>query len=249
MQDPKTLKTPQLIGLGICIGVSTIVASLILSTGFVKVIKFAQQTVNVTGSAQKNIRSNFIIWRSSVTRREPDRTVAYKLINQDARGVQDYLTREGLKPEEIKLLQLSTTPIYTKGPNGYDTNTVESYQITQSFEVASNDVDKIDALSKKSTELITQGLSFESYAPEYHYTKLDELKIEMLTLATQNAKLRADTITKASGNKLGFLRSAKMGVFQITPVTSTEVSDYGYNDTSALDKKVTAVVSASFGIE
>jgi hypothetical protein len=54
---------------------------------------------------------------------------------------------------------------------------------------------------------------------------------------------------KASENKIGFLRSAKMGVFQITPITSTDVSDYGYNDTSSLDKKVMAVVSASFAIE
>ncbi|MFA5160529.1 MAG: SIMPL domain-containing protein, partial [Candidatus Omnitrophota bacterium] len=43
--------------------------------------------------------------------------------------------------------------------------------------------------------------------------------------------------------------SAKMGVFQITPVNSTEISDWGMNDTTSLDKKVTAVVNASFSIE
>ncbi len=60
----------------------------------------------------------------------------------------------------------------------------------------------------------------------------------MLAKATANAKLRAENMIKASENKIGFLRSAKMGVFQITPITSTDVSDYGYNDTSSLDKKV-----------
>jgi len=40
-----------------------------------------------------------------------------------------------------------------------------------------------------------------------------------------------------------------MGVFQITPVNSNEVADSGVNDTSSWEKKVTAVVSATFGIE
>jgi len=53
---------------------------------------------------------------------------------------------------------------------------------------------------------------------------LDELKVEMLAKATENAKLRAENMVKATGNRIGFMRSAKMGVFQITPVNSTEIS-------------------------
>ena len=88
-----------------------------------------------------------------------------------------------------------------------------------------------------------------SGAPEYFYTKLDELKLEMLAKATQNAKLRAENMVKATGNKIGSIRSARMGVFQITPVTSTEISDWGVNDTTSLEKKVMAVVTVSFAIE
>ena len=71
----------------------------------------------------------------------------------------------------------------------------------------------------------------------------------MLARATENAKQRAENMAKATGNKIGVIRSARMGVLQITPGTSTDVSDMGINDTSSLDKKVTAVVTASFAIE
>lgn len=71
----------------------------------------------------------------------------------------------------------------------------------------------------------------------------------MLAKATENAKQRAENMARATGNKIGFMRSAKMGVFQITPVTSTDVSDWGTNDTSSLDKKVMSVVTVSFAIE
>jgi len=116
-------------------------------------------------------------------------------------------------------------------------------------EIKSNDVARIDDVSRQSTELIERGVEFESDAPEYFYTKLDELKIEMLAMATENAKQRAESMIKATDNRIGSIRSARMGVFQITPITSTEVSDWGYNDTSSFDKKVMAVVGVSFAIE
>jgi hypothetical protein len=71
----------------------------------------------------------------------------------------------------------------------------------------------------------------------------------MLGKATENAKQRATSMAQSTGNKIGLMRSAKMGVFQITSPTSTDVSDSGQNDTWSLDKKVMAVVSVSFAIE
>ena len=71
----------------------------------------------------------------------------------------------------------------------------------------------------------------------------------MLSKATEDAKSRAISMAQSTGNKIGVIRSAKMGVFQITPATSTDVSWYGENDTSSLEKKVMAVVTASFSIE
>ena len=70
----------------------------------------------------------------------------------------------------------------------------------------------------------------------------------MLGRATENAKQRATSMASSTGNRIGTIRSAKMGVFQITPPTSTDVSDYGENDTSSLEKKVMAVVSVTFAI-
>ena len=122
-------------------------------------------------------------------------------------------------------------------------------RLTQLVEVRSEDVSRITQVSREVTELIDQGVQLNSGTPEYLYRKLDELKLEMLAKATENAKQRAENMAKATGNKIGAIRAARMGVFQITPSTSTDVSDMGINDTSSLDKKVTAVVTASFAIQ
>ena len=249
MESGNFLKNSQIIILGICIAVATIVSSVILSGGFLKVMKFTREQISVTGSATKNIKSDYIVWKGEFTRRDIDLKAAYKLLEEDLNKVKAYLVAKGVDDKEVIISQVATETVYKKNEKGNDTNDIQGYCLSQNVEVRSNDVDKIAKVSRESTELIDQGIQFTSPAPEYFYTKLDELKIEMLAKATENAKQRAESMVKATGNKIGFMRQAKMGVFQITPITSTDVSDYGENDTTSLDKKVMAVVTVSFAIE
>jgi len=212
-------------------------------------MKFTREQISVTGSATKEIKSDYIVWRGEFARREADLKTAYKLLREDLNKVTAYLTSKGVGESEIIIAQVVTETVYAKNERGNDTNNIQGYRLTQGIEIRSGDVGKIATVSRESTELIDQGIEFISFAPEYFYTKLDELKVEMLAKATENAKQRAESMVKATGNKIGMMRSAKMGVFQITPVTSTDVSDWGMNDTASFDKKVMAVVTVSFSIE
>ena len=54
---------------------------------------------------------------------------------------------------------------------------------------------------------------------------------------------------KGTNGKIGVMTNAKMGVFQIVPIDSTEVNDYGINDTSSIEKRVVATVSATFTVK
>lgn len=249
MEGGKFLRNSQIIILGICIAVATIASSIILSQGFLKITKFVREQITVTGSAEKRIKSDYIVWRCGFSRRDATLPLAYKVLKDDLGKVKTYLINKGANPKEMIISQVSTETIYKKNEKGNATNEIQWYRLSQNIEIRSNEVDKIDQISREATELINQGIELESSAPEYFYTKLDELKIEMLAKATENAKQRAENMVRSTGNKIGFMRSAKMGVFQITPISSTEVSDWGVNDTSSLEKKVTAVVTVSFAID
>ena len=249
MEGSKIFRDSQVIVLGICIAVATIVASLILSGGFLKVMKFWQHTITVKGSAQEIIKSDYIVWDCDFTRRGTSLQKAYKELKEDLDNVLVYMASKQVNKKDMYINQITTTRIYQKDKDDKDTNIIDSYELNQSIEIRSNDIDKIDALSHQSTELIDQGMNFESSTPQYFYNKIDALKVGLLAKATENAKLRAESIVSSVGNKIGSLQSAKMGVFQITPVTSTQVSNYGEDDTSSLQKKVMVVVNASFSIE
>jgi len=249
MESGKILSNSQIIIFGICIATATVISSLILSKGFLRVMKFKEQVISVTGSVQKEIKSDYIVWRGTFSIREASLPTAYKKLSEALGRVKGYLISKGINEKEIVTSQITTEIIYKKNEKGNDTNDIQWYRLSQGVEVHSEGVDKVTKISRECTELINQDVQFESQAPEYFYTKLDELKIEMLSKATENAKQRAENMVKATGNKIGFMRSARMGVFQITPVNSTEVSDWGVNDTTSFEKKVTAVVTVSFAIE
>ena len=93
----------------------------------------------------------------------------------------------------------------------------------------SKEVDKIEKVSREVTELLNQGVQFYSESPRYYYTKLADLKIEMISKATEDARIRAEKISEFSGGQLGDLESAKMGIFQITGQNSKE--DYSWGGT------------------
>jgi len=249
MENGAFLKDSQIIVLGICIGVATIVASVILSQGAFRIMKFTKENITVTGSAQKEIRSDYIVWACNVSRQSPDLAKAYVELKADTERVIAYLKARQVNEKEMTTSQVRTEVLRKENMYYGDSSDVTGYLLTQNIEVKSHEVDKISLVSRESTELISQGIKFVSEAPGYFYTDLSQLKIEMLAMATQNAKKRAESIAGSVGNKIGWMRSARMGVFQITPVTSTDISDYGENDTSSLDKKVMSVVSASFAIE
>lgn len=242
------LKNVQIIILGICIAAGTIFSTFILSKGLMQMKKFSNEVIEVTGSAEKRISSDYIVWKAKFSRRDAQLPSTFNALQEDLKKVKKYLIAKGIQEEEIVVSQVSTAVLYKKNDKGNDTNDIEAYILSQAVEVRSFSVAKVDAVSRQSTELINEDIAFISEAPEYFYTKLAELKVEMLAKATENAKMRAQNMARAAGNTIGLMRSAKMGVFQITPVNSTEVSDWGVNDTSSFEKKVTAVVAVSFAI-
>ena len=139
--------------------------------------------------------------------------------------------------------------LFARNAQGAPTNQVEGYALSQEVRVASADIDLVSSVSKHSARLVEQGVEFSSYRPEYFYTRLGELKISMLAEATADARDRAEVLAKNGGGRIGHLMSARQGVFQITPAHSTEISDYGRNDTSSREKSIKAVVTVRYAVE
>ena len=138
---------------------------------------------------------------------------------------------------------------YKLAPNGMSTNEIAYYNLSQPISIKSDDVNKIKDVSLDIVSLMDKGIDIEVRNTSYSYSKLSDLKVKLLESATTDAKQRAAAMLKSTHNSVGHIQSVRMGVFQITPVDSTDVSDMGINDTSTIEKKITAVSNVTFRIK
>ena len=209
----------------------------------------SSQTITVTGSATKEIISDLAILKGTITTQSASAEAAYRELESEKPVLLQFLASKGFPKEKVELSAITHFPIYETAANGYQTQNIKGYTYNQQVEIQSTDVNKIKQLSIDVASVVEKGVNFNVNPPEYHYTNLAQLKINMQAEAAKDAMIRADKIALATGRKLGPMRSARMGVLQITPKYSNQVSDYGVNDISSIDKEITAVVNASFEIE
>ncbi len=236
-----------LFNIGAALAVGLVISSMILGWAYTNGKK-GNEAVTVTGSARKRIKSDLVTWNAGVSYRATKLADAYKLLSDNVPSVKEYLKKKGIAEEQITISAITSQTLHGTDANGNRTLEITGYSLSQQVQVKSGDVDLIAKIARESTELIKQGILINSKSPKYFYTKLGDLKIEMLGEAARNARLRADKIASSTGSSIGTIRSARMGVMQITAADSTDVSDYGINDTSTIEKDVTAVVNVKFAV-
>lgn len=211
------------------IGVSAIIA-IIIASAAVKYRFHSNETIVVTGLAEKDFVSDLIVWEGSYSRKSMDLKTAYTALKQDENAIKQYLVGKGINEKEIVFSSVQIN-------KEFNTRTDESgreisqefagYNLTETVRVESADVDKIEKISREATDIIQSGIEFNSSAPSYYYSKLSDVKIDLLGKASSDARQRAESIAKNSGSSLGKLKKASMGVFQITGKNSNENFSYG----------------------
>ena len=234
------------------LAVGAVMACAMLGRAAVQVfrIKQAEQRIVVTGSATKRIQSDFAVWRAVIKSQAPEMNTAYKKLSVDVPAVAAFVKSKGIDPKQIKISATRIQELHPRDRDGREMPEATVAFITeQEVEVSSPEIEKVEQVSREATALIDRGIFIHSESPLYIYTKLAELKIQMLAEASKDAHNRAEQIAIHSGSALSTLIGARMGVMQINPAYSTEVSAEGNNDKTSLEKDVMAVVTASFGLE
>jgi uncharacterized protein len=208
--------------------------------------------INVTGLGSKDFKSDLIIWDGNLSVSNPDMKLATAALDQSRETVRKYITSKGVDKKEVVFSSVVMNKDYRTWIDAKDEEHTEftGYTLSQTVTIESKDVEKVEMVSREVTELISQGIEISSNSPEYYYTKLGELKIEMVAAATEDARTRAEQIAKNANAGLGHLRFAQMGVFQITAQNSSD--DYSWGGSFNTDSKMKTAnitMKLQFGIE
>ena len=234
------------------IAIAIIISFLLIGNAYKYKFKTAEN-ITVTGSAEKDFISDQIVWTANYNRKMMDLKSAYSLLKQDETTVRDYLKNKGIANAEMVFSAISIEKEFN---TRYDADGKQvgsdftGYNLKQHVTVDSKNIDKVEKISREITELIQSGIELNSASPSYYYTKLSELKIDLLAKASADAKLRGETIAKNAGGALGKIKKATMGVFQITGQNSNE--DYSYGgvfNTSSKNKTASITMKIDFAVE
>ena len=213
----------------IIIAIAVVISSYLFSNAFQNRNK-SSDTISVTGSGKKDFVSDLIVWSGSFSKKSATLKEAYAALDADREKIKTYLSGKGIAPNEMVFSSVNFNKDFEIIYNENGTTkqqTFTGFNLTQSVSIQSKEVNKIEELSRQSSELINSGVEFYSTPPEYYYTKLAELKIKMIAEATKDASIRAKSIAENADSGLGNLKKADMGVFQITGQNSSEDFSYG----------------------
>ncbi|MEG2061487.1 MAG: SIMPL domain-containing protein, partial [Alistipes sp.] len=224
----------------IVIGLALIVCALLLSRAYTYKYR-AQDTIVVTGLGETVFTSDLIVWNATLTAEAQTVAAGYAQIEANKLKVQKYLTDKGLPADALVFEFVNVTkqfdPIYNASGN-WAGQRFTGYELRQGLTVESADVEKVETISREISSLIAQGVAIEANAPDYYYTKLDDVKLGLIEKASADARVRAEKIAENAGTKIGKVASARMGVFQITGANSNEEFAAGGSfNTSSRSKK------------
>lgn len=242
MANSNHVERRSLVAASVVIAVALIVCAIIGAGALVKV-KGMGRTISVTGAAYQPIRSDYAIWQGVIAVQAPTLEPAYAKLTADLKKLTAFLKENGFDSSQYDISSVSLYRKYNR--DGEETG----FNVSQTVRIELADVDRIRTLAQDASSLIQQGVQIESRPPQYLFTGLDTLKIGMIEQATENARIRAEKLAQTAGSTVGPPTSASVGVFQIRPLHSQEVSGYGLSDVTSIEKEIVSTVHVNFLID
>lgn len=236
------------LGLGVSVVTSAAVAARAYQARGDQAVR-ADQTICVKGSVRQRIRSDRAVWRVSVQGEGKELKEAFTVLDHGGTRVREFLKQRSFSDAETAVEAIDTVMHHARDAKGNEMREIAGYTLSRTLTVTTADVDRVASAAGDVTQLIQEGVLVLSRPPEYYYTDLARLKIDMMGAASKDARARAEEIARNAGCRVAEVRSAHMGVLQITRPFSTDTSDGGVFDTSTVEKDVQAVVTVTFRIE
>jgi hypothetical protein len=234
----------------VIIGLSVIVSTAILCSAILRVGLSGRQ-VSVTGLGETEMQSDWIAWQGTIVADAASRADCYRKLEQDRKAVAAYLTAQGVAEKDYDFFAITIDDLYDDAYSAdgrYIGRRFKGYRMRQTFEIQSADIDRIEAVSRDITSLISDGINVESGSPKFYLRDLQSLKLSLIDDATANALVRAEKLIKGFA-RIKDIKSIDVGVFQVTGLYGNDEYSYGGTfNTSDRMKKVSVTVHATYGI-
>ncbi len=206
-------------GEALILAIGLFLAGLAIKQGIVQ-FKEMDRTVTAKGLSEKTVKANKVTWPLKFKELGNDPAELYETIERDTRTIVEFLKKNGISDAEIT--QAPPQLVDQQANLSYSSETVRyRYKANCVVTVVSENVDLVRSLVSKQAELMREGVTIvgneydEHSAVTYEFTGLNDIKPEMIAVATKNARNTAQRFAEDSDSKLGKIRTADQGQFSI----------------------------------
>ena len=205
----------------------------------------AERFVTVKGVSEREVQADLAVWPLMLTAADNDLAAANAQLARGIDGVRDFMARQGLDTTRIAL-----TGYYVEdaAANQYATTVARNrFVIRQTLVLRSDRPEEVLAASQRVNELSSLGVAVSSVGegPTFVFTRLNDLKPEMIAEATARAREAAEQFALDAGSPLGGIRRANQGVFEILARDQAP----GISEAGQLAKTVRVVSTIEYSLE
>lgn len=181
-------------------------------------VKGLDRSVTVKGLSEREVPADIAIWPVSFTAAGNDLTALYEAMEGNAREVLAFLQAAGFSPAEITKAAPVVTDKLARRYGGQQDVSLR-YTAQQTLTVYTTQVDLVRAVHSRLGELGKKGIALggedHDARPQFLFTKLNDLKPQMIEEATRNARAVAEKFAADSQSRLGKIKKASQGLFTI----------------------------------
>ena len=219
-----------------------------LGDGFRRYKLAEQRSVTVRGVSERNVTADLATWSIAFSHEGTELGAVQNSVDQQARSVRAFFQRAGFRPADVTDSDVSLSRAQQTDRDGNPVGP-ETVTVRRSLQLRTNDVMKARAAYSAQAELLRNGVELSGSSISYTFTKLNELKPEMIAEATRNARRSADQFAHDSGASVGQIKTASQGYFSVGARDGEDCEDCGSSGGSTPFQKVRVVTTIDYDID
>ena len=197
-------------------GGAIVLAALVLGIFMVctvRTLKSYDDTVKVRGLCEKEVPADRVVWRINYSEKSNDIAELRNTLRRNNDVIVKMLRDAGFTEDEVKVSTASWDDRYSWSNNV--SQIAYRYQARQTVTVFTKNLDLVRKLQETlENDLVNQNILADSYA-DYQYLGLNEIKPAMIAESLENARVAADEFAKNSHSRIGKMRTASQGYFEV----------------------------------
>lgn len=198
---------PLVLSASAVLAIGVILGGYLLGDGLTRA-READRSVTVRGLAEREVTADLATWTIAYSATASDMATAQASVDRDTASIRAFFAELGFPAEALQPTGVNVS--------SYSQDGARSFTVRQRMTLRTNDIDRAQSAVRQQFDLVRRGVMLEEGSGmSYAFTRLNDIKPEMVAQATRDARSAAEQFADDSGTGVGGIKQATQGYFSI----------------------------------